>query len=150
LQGPGLRWRQVDSQSQCDRFREFLGNVPQHGHHALPYRRRLHARQLEAESPDDVRLFHWCLAVPEQCCLGVMVREPLRIAAHLIPSHRLPKGTETGCSCLERAAAAERIRLIGNAAAVDGLTVHAVALVVVDLRDGRVDRNLVEVGTAEP
>ena len=50
---------------------------------------------------------------------------------------------------LERAAAAERVRLVGDAAAVDGLTVHAVALVVVHLRDRRVDRDLVEVRPAE-
>ena len=51
---------------------------------------------------------------------------------------------------LERAAAAERVRLVGDAAARDGLAMHAVALVVVHLRDGRVDRDLVEVRAAEP
>ena len=51
---------------------------------------------------------------------------------------------------LERAAAAERVRLVGHAAALDRLPMHAVALVVVHLRDRRVDRNLVEVRAAEP
>ena len=51
---------------------------------------------------------------------------------------------------LERTAAAERVRLVGDATARDRLAVHAVALVVVHLRDRRVDRDLVEVGAAEP
>ena len=149
LQGPGLGGRQIDAQPQRDRFREFLRNIHQHGHHALPYRRCLHPRQFEAESPDDVRLFHRRLAVPEQRCLRVMVREPLRIAAYLVPGHGLAKGGETGCARLERAAAAEGIRLIGNAAPVDGLTVHAIALVVMNLRDRRIDGDFVKIGPAQ-
>ena len=50
---------------------------------------------------------------------------------------------------LKRATPAERVRLVGDTATVDGLPVHTVALVVVDLRDGRVDRDLVEVRAAE-
>ncbi len=51
---------------------------------------------------------------------------------------------------LERTAAAERIGLVRHAPAIDGLAMHAIALVVVHLRDRRVDGDLVEVRPAEP
>ena len=78
-----------------------------------------------------------------------MVGELLRLAAHLVAFDRLREGDEAAHAGLERAAAAERVRLVGDAAAVDRLAVKAVALVVVHLRDRRVDRDLVEVRPAE-
>ena len=51
---------------------------------------------------------------------------------------------------LERAAAADRVRVVGGLAGVDGLAHEAVALVVVQRRHRPVDRDLVEVGAAEP
>ena len=74
-----------------------------------------------------------------------MLGELLRLAAHLVDRRivgldRLRKGHESFRAGLERAAAAERIRLIGNPSAGDGLAVHAVALVVVHRRERRIDR----------
>ncbi len=89
------------------------------------------------------------LAVTEQRRLRVVVGELLRLAAHLVVFDRLGKRHEALHAGLERTAAAERVRLVGHAAARDRLAVHAVALVVVHLRDRRVDRNLVEVRAAE-
>ena len=79
-----------------------------------------------------------------------MVREPLRIAAYFVPGHGLAKGGKTGCARLERAAAAEGIRLICNPAPVDGLTVHAIALVVMNLGNRRIDGDFVKIRAAQP
>src|SRR6185503_15447128 len=53
-------------------------------------------------------------------------------------------------ACLERTAAGKRVRLVGDSAARERLTMHAVALVVVHRRDRRVDRYLVKIRSAEP
>src|SRR6185436_19736397 len=79
----------------------------------------------------------------------VVIGEALGFTAHFVVLEGLAERRETGGSQLKRAAAAERVRLVGDASAVNGLPVHAVALVVVDLGDGSVDGNLVEVRTAE-
>jgi hypothetical protein len=84
-----------------------------------------------------------------------VVGELLRLRAHLAflvarLLARRDRDEALGRAGLERAAAGERVRLVGDAAAVNGLAVHAVALVVVHLRDRRVDRDLVEVRAAEP
>ena len=71
------------------------------------------------------------------------------LAAHLVFDHRLRERDEAAHARLERAAAAERVRLVGDATARDRLAMQAVALVVVHLRDRRIDRNLVEVRAAE-
>ena len=134
------------------RLGQLRRDVHQPGHHALADRRRLHPRQLEAEGVDDVRLLDRRLAVPEQRRLRVVIGEALGLAADLVRLglHALGKRHESRRARLERAAAAERVRLVGDPAAMDRLAVHAVALVVVDLRDRRVDRDLVEVRPAEP
>ena len=53
-------------------------------------------------------------------------------------------------SRLERAAAGQRIRLIAHPPPMNRLPMHAVALVVVDLRDRRIDRYLVEIRATQP
>ena len=79
-------------------------DVHQARHHALADRRRLHARQLEAERVDDVLLLDVGLAVPEQRRLRVVIGEALGLAAHLViacfarlrkrhESRRRPPGT---------------------------------------------------------
>ena len=50
----------------------------------------------------------------------------------------------------ERATAADRVRQVRRAAVVHGLLLEAVAVVVVDRRVRPVDRDLREVGSAEP
>ncbi len=80
----------------------------------------------------------------------VVLGERLRLAANLVFLHRLRKRREAACAGLERTAAAERVRFIRHAPARDGLTVHAIALVVVNLRERRVDRDLVKVRAAQP
>ena len=63
-------------------------DVHQTRDHALANRRRLHARQLEAERVDDVLLLDVGLAVPEQRRLRVVIGEPLGLAAHLVIARR--------------------------------------------------------------
>ena len=80
-----------------------------------------------------------------------MLGEVLGLAAHLVVLDIGSRNDVKPCAAgLERAAAGERVGLVGDAAAMDRLAMHAVALVVVHLRDRRVDRNLVEVRAAEP
>jgi hypothetical protein len=50
---------------------------------------------------------------------------------------------------LERTAAGQRVRFVRDASARDRLTMHAVALVVVHLRDRCIDRDLVEIDAAQ-
>ena len=92
------------------------------------------------------------LAVPEQRRLRVVIGEPLGFAADLVVAllAGFRKRDEACRAGLERTAATQRIGLVRDPAAVDRLTMHAVTLVVVNLRDRRVDGNLVEVGTAQP
>src|SRR5450830_129364 len=125
-------------------------DVDQHRQHALANGRHLHARQLEAEAADDVVLLDRRLALPEQARLRIVVGEQGRLAAYLVLHHRLREAGEARhLPALERTTAAQRVRFVRHAAAVDGLAVHAIALVVVHLRDGRVDRDLVEVRTTQ-
>jgi hypothetical protein len=91
------------------------------------------------------------LAVPEQRRLVVVLGELLRLPPQLVFLHWLREGHEAGApTCLEGTAPAQRVGLVGHAPAWDGLPMQAVALVVVHLRHGGVDGNLVEVGSAEP
>src|SRR6185436_7140311 len=99
----------------------------------------------------DVPLLDRGLASPEQRCLRVVVRELLRLAAHGVTLDGLGERGEAPLhSSLERTTPTERVGLVVDPAAWDGLAVKPVALVVVDLRDRRVDRDLVEVRPAEP
>ena len=156
----GLRWlhepRHRLAAARCRApsatgLRQLVGDVAEHRHRALADRGHLHLGQLEAEAADDVRLLVRGLAVPEERGLRVVVGELLRLAAHLVAGDRLREScVKPARPRLERAAAAERVGLVGHAAAVDRLAMDAVALVVVRLRERRVDRDLVEVGPAQP
>ncbi len=97
----------------------------------------------------DVRFLDRALAIVEERRLGVMVREFLRLRAHLVVRDRLAERREPCRAGLERTPAGERVGLVGDPAPVDGLSVHAVPLVVVRGRDGRVNRDFVEVRAAE-
>jgi len=79
-----------------------------------------------------------------------MVGKFLRLAAQLVAFDRLREGHETRRTGLEGAAATERIGLVGDPTTGNGLAVQTVALVVVDRRQRCVDRDLVEVGPAQP
>ncbi len=90
------------------------------------------------------------LALVEQRRLVVVLGEFLRLAAHLVLFRLLRERGEALHARLERAAAAERIRLVCNAPARNRLTMHAIALVVVNLRHRGIDRDLVEIRPAQP
>src|SRR6185295_17606221 len=79
----------------------------------------------------------------------VVIGELLRLATHLVFLYRLGERDEALGTGLEGAAAAQRIGLVGYAAAWDRLTMQPVALIVVHLGERRVDRYLVEVGAAQ-
>src|SRR6185369_15934374 len=96
---------------------------------------------------NDVLLLACSLALPEQRCLVVVLGKFLRLAAHFVLFRLLREGRESLHAGLERTAATQRVRLVRDAPAGNCLTMHAVALVVVDLRDRRVDGDLVEIGT---
>ena len=81
--------------------------------------------------------------------LAVVVRELLGLATHLVLVHGFRERREALQPAWNGQPPAERVRLIGDAPAMDGLPVEAIALVVVDLRDRRVDRDLVEVRPAQ-
>ena len=83
-----------------------------------------------------------------------MVGKLFRLAAHhAFRVHGLgPLGhghKALSSACLERAAACQRVGFIRNPSARNGLAVNAVALVVVDRCNRRVNRNLVKVRTAK-
>jgi hypothetical protein len=80
-----------------------------------------------------------------------MVGEPFGLASHLVRLRtELFRERHEACGTrLERTSAAERVRLVRDAAAGDRLAVHPVTLVVVHLRDRCIDRNLVEVWPAQ-
>src|SRR5687768_9072265 len=96
-----------------------------------------------------MRLLDGCLAIVEECCLSVVVGEALGLASHLIGCDGFPKRREARDTSLERTPTPEGVGLVGDLAPIDALTVHAVALVVVHLRDRRVDRYFVEVRATE-
>ena len=78
-----------------------------------------------------------------------MVSKLFRLSAHLIFEHRLWERHKSHLSRLIGATSTQRIRLVRHAAAVNCLSVHPVTLVVVHLRDGRVDRDLVKIRPAQ-
>ena len=135
------------AQAVCDRAGQLFCNIAQLRHHSLAHGGRLHLRELEAVRADDVQLLDIGLAVPEQRRLVVVLGELLRLAPDLVSFHLLREGGEARRrACLERASPAKGIGLVRHATARDRLPVHAVALVVVRLGDGRIDRDLVEIG----
>ena len=94
-------------------------------------------------------LFNRSLAFKEECGLVVMFGKLLRVAAYLVFVHGRWKRDKAFKTCLERAPARQRIRLVGHPATVNCLAMYAVALVVVDLSYGRIDGNLMEVWAAQ-
>ena len=141
--------RQIHAEIRAHFFRKTLIDVAQHRDDALPNGRDLDFRQLEPQRTRDVQLLHRRLAAVEQRRLRIVVGEQFRLAADLIVLNRLRERGEAAHARLEWAAAAERVGLVGNASARDRLTVHAVALIVVNLLHGRIDGNLVEVRASE-
>ena len=102
-----------------------------------------------------MRLLHRGLAFVEQGGLVVVFREPLRFAPHLVDGavvliDPFREGDEALGAGLKGTAAPQRIRLIGHPSAGDGLTMHAVALIVVHRGQRGVDRNFVKVGASQP
>jgi hypothetical protein len=96
-----------------------------------------------------VRFFERALAIVEERGLLVVLGELLGLTSHLVVVNRLAKRSEANAAGLERATTGERVGLVGDAAPIDDLPVHAVPLIVVRLRDWRVDRNFVEVRPAQ-
>src|SRR5207245_1319778 len=82
-----------------------------------------------------VRLLRRGLAVVEQAGLRVVVGELPGLATQLVRGHRLRERHEALRPGLERAAASERVRFVGNATAVQRLAMQPVALVVVHRGD---------------
>src|SRR5688500_8587911 len=78
-----------------------------------------------------------------------MICEEFRLTAHFVVPNRFREGRRTRSTRLERTTAPERIWLIRNAAAIDRLSVHSIALVIVHLRNRRIDRDLVKVRTSQ-
>ena len=60
-----------------------------------------------------------------------MVSELFGLALNLVSSDHLVEAGEPFCTCLKRISAREGVRLVGDPSAMDRLSVHAVALVVV-------------------
>src|SRR6478672_7655912 len=96
-----------------------------------------------------MRLLNRGLTIPEQSCLCIVVCKTLRFATYLVPSQWLRERSETGCTSLERTPSREGVRFVGNAASIYGLTMHTVPLVVMDLRHGRIDGYLMEIGSTQ-
>ena len=94
------------------------------------------------------------LAFVKKAGLREVIRKLFRLGAYLVlggvgfePSrHRHKPLRRTG---LEGATTPQRVGLVGHTAPRDGLAVHAVTLVVVHRRQGRVDRQLVKIGTTQ-
>src|SRR5690554_7367395 len=74
-----------------------------------------------------------------------MLGELLRLAGQLHAGHRLGEGDKARLAGLERATAGQGVGLVGYLASVDGLTMQAIALVVVDRDPRRVDGDFMEV-----
>ncbi len=148
----GCQWqrcRHIHAQTFGHAGHQHVIDVGQQRQHTLAHGRRLHAGQLETECVDDVVLLGRGLALPEQTRLRVVVSKQFRIAAHFVRCNRLREAGEACRTSLVWHTAAQRIRFVVHAAAVDGLAMETVALVVLDLDDRRVDRDLVEVRAAQ-
>ena len=101
-----------------------------------------------------MRLFSRALAFVKQRRLGVVIGKLFGLAANLglLVLGVLPRGhrnkTLKGTG-LKWAAASQRIGLVSDTPARNGLPMHAVALVVMDLRDRCIDRQLVKIWAAK-
>jgi hypothetical protein len=140
---------------EAQAVRHLGGEAPvhlgEHPHHALPDGRPVELAELEPERLDDVPLLRPGLAVPEERGLAEVVEELLAPLPHPLPFERLRVRDEAAhrAAGLERTAAADRVRVVGGLARIDGLPHEPVALIVVERRHRPVDRDLVEVGAAE-
>ena len=94
-------------------------------------------------------LFDRGLAVEEERGLRVVFRELFRLAAQLIAFDRLGKRYKAQFSGLKWTPSAQRVRLVGDTASWDRLAMEPVALIVVHLRYGSVDRDLVKIRTTK-
>jgi len=93
------------------------GHVHQRGQHAFADGRYGELAQFKAEAADEVGLLDLGLALIEQGGLGVMVSKLLGLATQLVAFEGLRERHETRRPGLERAAAAERVGLVGDPAA---------------------------------
>ena len=125
-------------------------HVDEAADHPLHHAEHLDLRQLEGVGVDDVVLLDRRHAVPEQRGLRVGVVGPAlaHLRAHDLAGHVLVAAVLGGGQ--EGAAAADAVGQVRRATGVDSLLREAVAAEVVDRRVGSVDRDLVEVGTAQP
>ena len=120
--------------------------------HPLPDIGVLHLSELEAEGFDEVLLLRFGLALEEHPGLAVVIEEACAALAHFRAVDRLRKsdvaaGRGVG---LRGKVVAEAVRAVTDLARADRLAHVAVALVVVHGGEWPVDRDLVEVGAAEP
>src|SRR5690606_30499979 len=110
-------------------------------HHPVPDLHRIDLPELEAAGVHEPVLPVRGDAVPEHRGLAKMVLAALAPLADLVAldALRVVDVAAGGGAGRHRAAAAERVRGVRDAAAVDGLPHEPVALVVVDGGDGPVD-----------
>ena len=130
--------------------RELLGDQEEPGDLPLDDALHLDLAELERVGVDDVVLLDLAHAVPEQGRLGVLVvRAPLPDLGAGDRLRHVDVAAVLGAG-EDGAAAADAVRQVGRAAVVDGLLHEPVAEVVVHRGSRPVDRDLLEVGAAEP
>src|SRR5690606_10207774 len=100
----------------------------------------------------DVLFLSGRVTVVEHSRLAEVIAEALAAIADLCPVDAFGMRNEAALAHhrLERAAVAKGVGIMSGLSDVDRLAVDAVALVVMNRGDGPVDRDLVEIGTAEP
>ena len=117
--------------------------------HAVNNCRDFDVTKLEREGINDVVLFDFAHAVPEQRCLSVRVVWPAIANFGTVYLARHVDVPAVLRSSEERTAAADTVRQVRRPTLVDCLLVHAVTMVVVDRRQRPVDGDLREVRAAE-
>src|SRR5665213_435132 len=86
------------------------------------------------------------LAFIKQRRLGVMIGEFFRLSTYHVAVERLRKGYEpVETTGLKRTATPELIRFVCNRPAMNGLSMHPVTLIIVDLVDRSINGQLVEI-----
>ena len=139
----------LQAEALRDLVREFVVDVEQVRDHALADHRRLHLAELEGQRGDDVVLLGPGLADEELPRLAVMIGEGFAAHALLDAVHRLG---ERAVAALGRFARplAPGVRLVVHAAL---RIAHRHVAVLLEMREralGRVDRQVREVGAAQP
>jgi hypothetical protein len=132
-------------------WRQVVVDVVEEVDDTLANRHRLDIAELEVGCLDEVLLFNRREAPPEHPRLAKVILEALAAGANLVAldllgmvyvaAHVLGRG--------HRAALGQRVGEVVGPSLVDCLAVEAVTLVVVDLGDGAVDGDFVEVGAAQ-